>query len=124
MRDMPVAPTLLLLVASLHFRAYRAASYVPCPACDPKAMALCPPIPPGCREPVKEPGCGCCLTCALPEGAACGIYTGPCARGLRCLPRGGEDKPLNALLLGRGACTNEKLYKPPKGKNISCVLFP
>ncbi|KAM4710606.1 insulin-like growth factor-binding protein 5a [Anableps anableps] len=92
------------------------ASYVPCAPCDPKALSLCPPVPVGCQL-VKEPGCGCCLTCALEEGQPCGVYTGPCMRGLRCLPKSGEEKPLHALLHGRGVCANEKLYKlqhPPK----------
>ncbi|XP_019724800.1 insulin-like growth factor-binding protein 5 [Hippocampus comes] len=93
-------------------------SYVPCETCDDKAKSMCPPIPSGCQL-VKEPGCGCCLTCALSEGHACGVYTGTCAQGLRCLPRSGEEKPLHALLHGRGACSNEKGYKPahqPLGK--------
>ncbi|KAK2857025.1 hypothetical protein Q5P01_005760 [Channa striata] len=85
-------------------------SYVPCEPCDQKALSMCPPVPASC-QPVKEPGCGCCLTCALEEGRACGVYTGPCARGLRCLPKDGEEKPLHALLHGRGMCANEKLYK-------------
>uniref|UniRef100_A0A667WLE0 Insulin-like growth factor binding protein 5a n=1 Tax=Myripristis murdjan TaxID=586833 RepID=A0A667WLE0_9TELE len=72
-------------------------SYVPCEPCDQKALSMCPP-----------PGCGCCLTCALDEGQPCGVYTGPCTRGLRCLPKNGEEKPLHALLHGRGVCTNEK----------------
>ncbi|KAK7938896.1 hypothetical protein WMY93_002222 [Mugilogobius chulae] len=74
-------------------------------------MSMCPPVPVGCQL-VKEPGCGCCLTCALAEGQACGVYTGTCTKGLRCLPRSGEEKPLHALLHGRGVCTNEKGYKP------------
>lgn len=86
------------------------ASYVPCEPCDQKALSMCPPVPVGCQL-VKEPGCGCCLTCALEEGQACGVYTGPCTRGLRCLPKDGEEKPLHALLHGRGVCANEKLYK-------------
>ncbi|KAI3366105.1 hypothetical protein L3Q82_009932, partial [Scortum barcoo] len=85
-------------------------SYVPCQPCDQKALSMCPPVPVGCQL-VKEPGCGCCLTCALEEGQACGVYTGPCTRGLRCLPKNGEEKPLHALLHGRGVCRNEKLYK-------------
>ncbi|XP_047432653.1 insulin-like growth factor-binding protein 5a [Mugil cephalus] len=92
-------------------------SYVPCEPCDDKAMSMCPPVPLGCQL-VKEPGCGCCLTCALEEGQSCGVYTGPCTRGLRCLPKDGEEKPLHALLHGRGECRNEKLYKrlhPSKG---------
>ncbi|XP_030641686.1 insulin-like growth factor-binding protein 5b isoform X2 [Chanos chanos] len=86
-------------------------SYVPCEPCDQKALSMCPPVPVGCQV-VKEPGCGCCLTCALAEGQACGVYTGTCTHGLRCLPRNGEEKPLHALLHGRGVCTNEKGYKP------------
>ncbi|XP_028255345.1 insulin-like growth factor-binding protein 5a [Parambassis ranga] len=85
-------------------------SYVPCEPCDQKALSMCPPVPVGCQL-VKEPGCGCCLTCALEEGQPCGVYTGPCTRGLRCLPKNGEEKPLHALLHGRGVCRNEKLYK-------------
>uniref|UniRef100_A0A3B5M6I8 Insulin-like growth factor-binding protein 5 n=1 Tax=Xiphophorus couchianus TaxID=32473 RepID=A0A3B5M6I8_9TELE len=87
------------------------ASYVPCEPCDDKALSMCPPVPVGCQL-VKEPGCGCCLTCALAEGQACGVYTGTCTKGLRCLPRSGEEKPLHALLHGRGVCTNEKGYNP------------
>lgn len=30
------------------------------------------------------------------------------------MPRNGEEKPLHALLHGRGVCTNEKGYKPPR----------
>ncbi|XP_072235478.1 insulin-like growth factor-binding protein 5a isoform X1 [Leuresthes tenuis] len=85
-------------------------SYVPCEPCDPKALSMCPPVPVGCQL-VKEPGCGCCLTCALEEGQLCGVYTRPCMRGLRCLPKNGEEKPLHALVHGRGLCKNEKLYK-------------
>ncbi|XP_026875944.1 insulin-like growth factor-binding protein 5a isoform X1 [Electrophorus electricus] len=87
------------------------ASYVPCEPCDQKALSMCPPVPVGCQV-VKEPGCGCCLTCALSEGQTCGVYTGTCGKGLRCLPRIGEEKPLHALLHGKGACMNEKTYKP------------
>ncbi|KAK7154548.1 hypothetical protein R3I94_007769 [Phoxinus phoxinus] len=87
-------------------------SYVPCEPCDQKALSMCPRVPEGCQL-VKEPGCGCCLTCALAEGQACGVYTGTCTHGLRCLPRNGEEKPLHALLHGKGVCTNEKGYKPP-----------
>ncbi|XP_072303537.1 insulin-like growth factor-binding protein 5a [Eucyclogobius newberryi] len=106
------ACVLLLLAAAC------GASYVPCEPCDQKALSLCPPVPVGCQL-VKEPGCGCCLTCALEEGQACGVYTGPCTRGLRCLPKNGEEKPLHALLHGRGACANEKLYKQRYGAKDS-----
>ncbi|XP_017337939.1 insulin-like growth factor-binding protein 5a [Ictalurus punctatus] len=86
-------------------------SYVPCEPCDKKALSMCPPVPTGCQA-VKEPGCGCCLTCALRLGDECGVYTGTCATGLRCLPRLGEEKPLHALLHGRGLCMNKKGYMP------------
>ncbi|KAJ3584253.1 hypothetical protein NHX12_014749 [Muraenolepis orangiensis] len=101
----------LLLVAAL-FAASPCpccASYVPCEACEARALALCAPVSAGCPQPVREPGCGCCLTCALEAGRPCGVYTAPCARGLRCLPTGGEEKPLRALLRGRGACRSERL---------------
>ncbi|KAM9327824.1 insulin-like growth factor-binding protein 5 isoform 2-T2 [Pholidichthys leucotaenia] len=110
---MPPPPLLLrvsLLLAPLLLSAPGGSSYVPCEPCDQKDLSVCPPVPVGCHL-VKEPGCGCCLTCALEEGQPCGVYTGPCARGLRCLPKHGEEKPLHALLHGRGACRNEKLYK-------------
>ncbi|XP_076011354.1 insulin-like growth factor-binding protein 5a [Genypterus blacodes] len=100
----PLLPLLLLAITGC------GSSYVPCEPCDDKALSMCPPVPVGCQL-VKEPGCGCCVTCALEEGQACGVYTGPCTRGLRCLPKNGEEKPLHALLHGRGVCRNEKLYK-------------
>ncbi|XP_040214133.1 insulin-like growth factor-binding protein 5 [Rana temporaria] len=85
-------------------------SFVHCEPCDEKAMSMCPPTPVAC-ELVKEPGCGCCMTCALAEGQSCGVYTERCAGGLRCLPKQGEEKPLHALLHGRGVCLNEKIYR-------------
>lgn len=105
------APILAAAFALLQLAGSLLASYVPCEPCDDKARSMCPPVPVNC-QPVKEPGCGCCLTCALAEGQPCGVYTGTCTKGLRCLPRNGEEKPLHALLHGRGACTNEKFYKP------------
>uniref|UniRef100_A0A3Q0R130 Insulin-like growth factor-binding protein 5 n=1 Tax=Amphilophus citrinellus TaxID=61819 RepID=A0A3Q0R130_AMPCI len=96
-------------------------SYVPCEPCDQKVLSMCPPVPVGC-QPVKEPGCGCCLTCALEEGQACGVYTGPCTRGFRCLPKNGEEKPLHALLHGRGVCRNEKLYKLQDPRSLSSEI--
>lgn len=38
----------------------------------------------------------------------CGVYTLPCAQGLRCIPPRGEQGPLQALLQGRGLCKNIK----------------
>ncbi|KAG8433503.1 hypothetical protein GDO86_017695 [Hymenochirus boettgeri] len=85
-------------------------SFVHCEPCDDKALSMCPPTPVGC-ELVKEPGCGCCMTCALGEGHRCGVYTEHCAKGLRCLPEQGEEKPLHALLHGRGVCHNLKTHR-------------
>ncbi|KAF7711338.1 insulin-like growth factor-binding protein 5a [Silurus meridionalis] len=97
-------------------------SYVPCEPCDQKALFMCPPVPTSCQV-VKEPGCGCCLTCALLEGQECGVYTAKCAAGLRCLPRLREKKPLQALLHGKGVCLNDKSDKPVRDQN-SNILGP
>ncbi|XP_054427370.1 insulin-like growth factor-binding protein 3 isoform X2 [Pteronotus mesoamericanus] len=81
---------------------------VRCEPCDARALAQCAPPPTSaeCAELVREPGCGCCLTCALREGQPCGVYTERCGAGLRCHPQPGEPRPLLALLDGRGVCTN------------------
>ena len=81
---------------------------VRCEPCDARAVAQCAPPPPSppCAELVREPGCGCCLTCALREGQPCGVYTERCGSGLRCQPPPGDPRPLQALLDGRGLCAN------------------
>lgn len=81
---------------------------VRCEPCDARALAQCapPPAAPACAELVREPGCGCCLTCALRAGQRCGVYTERCGAGLRCHPKPGEQRPLQALLDGRGVCAN------------------
>lgn len=81
---------------------------VRCEPCDARAVAQCAPPPPSppCAELVREPGCGCCLTCALREGQPCGVYTERCGSGLRCQPPPGDPRPLHALLDGRGLCAN------------------
>lgn len=99
----------LLLLAAYAGPAQGLGSFVHCEPCDEKALSMCPPSPLGC-ELVKEPGCGCCMTCALAEGQSCGVYTERCAQDLRCLPRQDEEKPLHALLHGRGVCLSEKSY--------------
>lgn len=104
-----VISVVLLLLAACAVPAQGLGSFVHCEPCDEKALSMCPPSPLGC-ELVKEPGCGCCMTCALAEGQSCGVYTERCAQGLRCLPRQDEEKPLHALLHGRGVCLNEKSY--------------
>ncbi|NP_001016042.1 insulin-like growth factor-binding protein 5 precursor [Xenopus tropicalis] len=100
----------LLLVSLCLGQCQALGSFVHCEPCDDKAMSMCPPTPVGC-ELVKEPGCGCCMTCALAEGHRCGVYTEHCAKGLRCLPEQGEEKPLHALLHGRGVCLNLKNHR-------------
>ncbi|XP_059823457.1 insulin-like growth factor-binding protein 5 isoform X3 [Hypanus sabinus] len=85
---------------------------VHCQPCDEKAASVCLAPPAGCQL-VKEPGCGCCLTCALEEGQNCGVYTEVCAAGLKCLPKPQEEKPLHALLHGRGVCSPAKSHQSP-----------
>lgn len=77
---------------------------VRCEPCDAGALLQCKPLPKECAERLREPGCGCCMTCALGEGRACGVYTARCGSGLTCRHRPGESRPLQALLEGRGVC--------------------
>lgn len=76
-----------------------------CAQCTAERVAECPPVDAGCAEVLREPGCGCCLACALKRGDLCGIYTAPCGSGLRCLPTPGELRPLHALTRGQAVCT-------------------
>lgn len=89
---------------------------IKCEPCDAGARLLCKPLPKDCAEKVREPGCGCCMTCALSLGQPCGVYTGRCGSGLSCQHQPGEGKPLQALLEGRGICanaTNKRLTARP-----------
>ncbi|KAK3516579.1 hypothetical protein QTP70_021966, partial [Hemibagrus guttatus] len=99
---------LTALFAALARTVHAAGPVVRCEPCDAGALGQCKPLPRDCAERVREPGCGCCLTCALHEGQACGVYTGRCGSGLRCQHRPGESKPLLALLEGRGVCTRAR----------------
>lgn len=74
-----------------------------CPPCSEEKLARCRP-PVGCEELVREPGCGCCATCALGKGMPCGVYTPRCGSGLRCYPPRGVEKPLHTLVHGQGVC--------------------
>ncbi|XP_059369060.1 insulin-like growth factor-binding protein 3 [Carassius carassius] len=103
---------LTALLAAFARRAESVSPVVRCEPCDDGAMVLCKPLPRDCPEPVKEPGCGCCMTCPLTEGQACGVYTGRCGTGLSCQHRPGESKPLQALLEGRGVCAKAPDKKP------------
>ncbi|XP_069072297.1 insulin-like growth factor-binding protein 1 [Pleurodeles waltl] len=79
-----------------------------CAPCSEERLALCPPVAPECPELAREPGCGCCLTCALPRGAPCGVYTARCGRGLSCQVAAGELRPLHALTRGQGTCVEQE----------------
>ncbi|KAM6948726.1 insulin-like growth factor-binding protein 1 [Aplochiton taeniatus] len=79
-----------------------------CAPCTQEKLDQCPAVSPGCRQVLREAGCGCCQACALEKGAACGVYTAHCAEGLRCFPRPGEARPLHSLTRGQGVCTEEE----------------
>ncbi|KAL2089400.1 hypothetical protein ACEWY4_014088 [Coilia grayii] len=78
-----------------------------CAPCSPERMASCPAVDPSCEEVLREPGCGCCMACALKAGDLCGFYTAPCGSGYRCLPKPSESRPLHALSRGQGVCTEK-----------------
>lgn len=78
---------------------------IQCPPCSEERLARCK-APQGCAELVREPGCGCCATCALGRGTACGVYTARCGAGLRCYPPRGVPRPLHTLMHGQGVCTD------------------
>ncbi|XP_034738517.1 insulin-like growth factor-binding protein 3 [Etheostoma cragini] len=91
---------------------------VRCEPCEAGALLQCKPLPKDCAERVREPGCGCCVTCALGEGLACGVYTARCGSGLTCQHRPGESRPLQALLEGRGVCSSAA------AKKLNSLLIP
>ncbi|KAG9282676.1 insulin-like growth factor-binding protein 1a [Astyanax mexicanus] len=82
-----------------------------CAPCTQERLDECPPVEASCKEVLREPGCGCCMACALGRGETCGIYTAPCGSGLRCLPRPGEPRPLHALTRGQAVCTDPAEYE-------------
>lgn len=96
----------LLLPALLGPLLVAAASLQPlhCAPCTQEKLALCPPVEPGCPETARQPGCGCCQTCALGPGQPCGVYTTRCRHGLRCHVPSGQTRPLSALIQGQGKC--------------------
>ncbi|XP_017292570.1 insulin-like growth factor-binding protein 1a [Kryptolebias marmoratus] len=83
-----------------------------CAPCSPERLSQCPAVAPGCAEVLREPGCGCCLACALKAGELCGIYTAPCGSGLRCAPRPDDPRPLHALTRGQAVCTESSAPQP------------
>nr|XP_015812297.2 insulin-like growth factor-binding protein 1 [Nothobranchius furzeri] len=78
-----------------------------CSPCTQQKLNDCPAVPEGCKQVLREPGCGCCMACALEKGASCGVHTAHCGSGLRCTPRPGEARPLHALTRGQGICTED-----------------
>ncbi|XP_037537589.1 insulin-like growth factor-binding protein 1 isoform X2 [Nematolebias whitei] len=78
-----------------------------CSPCTQQKLNNCPAVPLDCKQVLREPGCGCCMTCALEKGASCGVHTAHCGEGLHCTPRPGEARPLHALIRGQGICTED-----------------
>ncbi|XP_022071782.1 insulin-like growth factor-binding protein 1 [Acanthochromis polyacanthus] len=78
-----------------------------CAPCTQQKLNECPAVPADCKQVMREPGCGCCMACALEKGASCGVHTAHCGEGLRCTPRPGEARPLHALTRGQGVCTED-----------------
>ncbi|XP_051511776.1 insulin-like growth factor-binding protein 1 [Myxocyprinus asiaticus] len=93
-----------------------------CAPCSLERLAECPAVDAGCEEVRPEPGCGCCLACALKRGDQCGIYTAPCGSGLRCLPKPGEPRPLHALTRGQAVCTETP--EPDQNQNAQTQDYP
>ncbi|XP_006166101.1 insulin-like growth factor-binding protein 1 [Tupaia chinensis] len=109
MPEVPAAciwPLLLLLAVQAGVAA-GAPQLWHCAPCSAEKLGLCPPVPASCPEAAPPAGCGCCPTCALPLGSACGVATARCARGLSCRALPGEPRPLHALTRGQGACVPE-----------------
>lgn len=78
-----------------------------CAPCLQETLNGCPAVPADCKQVLREPGCGCCMACALEKGASCGVHTAHCGEGLRCTPRPDEARPLHALTRGQGVCTED-----------------
>ncbi|XP_032420678.1 insulin-like growth factor-binding protein 1 [Xiphophorus hellerii] len=79
-----------------------------CAPCTQQKLSNCPAVSADCKQMLREPGCGCCMACALEKGASCGVHTAHCGEGLRCTPRPGETRPLHALTRGQGVCTDDE----------------
>ncbi|XP_028988825.1 insulin-like growth factor-binding protein 1 [Betta splendens] len=86
-----------------------------CAPCTPETLSGCPAVPADCRQVLREPGCGCCMACALARGASCGVHTAHCEEGLRCVPRPGEARPLHALTRGHGVCAEDPAHEETDG---------
>ncbi|XP_051983882.1 insulin-like growth factor-binding protein 1 [Xyrauchen texanus] len=85
-----------------------------CAPCSQDHLGTCPAVSSDCPEVLREPGCGCCLACALKKGESCEVYTAHCGTGLRCLPRPDDSRPLHALTRGQAICTEYDETKDDK----------
>ncbi|XP_054482596.1 insulin-like growth factor-binding protein 1 [Anoplopoma fimbria] len=95
----------LVVLASVRSSPVVGPEPIRCAACTQETLNSCPAVPEDCTQVLREPGCGCCMACALERGASCGVHTAHCGQGLRCTPRPGEARPLHALTRGQGVCT-------------------
>uniref|UniRef100_A0A8D0BX80 Insulin-like growth factor-binding protein 1 n=1 Tax=Salvator merianae TaxID=96440 RepID=A0A8D0BX80_SALMN len=95
---------LLLLLLCSGFISGAALHPIRCSPCTEERLVLCPSVPASCPETARQPGCGCCHTCALQLGEPCGVYTARCGQGLSCRVHPEESRPLYALTHGQGTC--------------------
>uniref|UniRef100_G1Q9W0 Insulin-like growth factor-binding protein 5 n=1 Tax=Myotis lucifugus TaxID=59463 RepID=G1Q9W0_MYOLU len=105
-----VLTAVLLLLAAFAGPAQGQGSFVHCEPCDEKALSMCPPSPLGC-ELVKEPGCGCCMTCALAEGQSWSMCWKKGTQGRRCLGRGRAEAPTCSVIESFGICSWETDFR-------------
>lgn len=98
---------LLALLAAVRASPLVGPEPIRCAPCTQEKLDACPAVSAECQQVLREPGCGCCMACALQKGAYCGVHTAHCAEGLRCSPRPGEARPLFALTRGQGICTED-----------------
>ncbi|XP_056148861.1 insulin-like growth factor-binding protein 1b isoform X2 [Lampris incognitus] len=107
-KQMLVAALSLALLAAGRCSPVVGPEPIRCAPCTQDKLSDCPAIPSSCKQVLREPGCGCCMACALEKGASCGVHTAHCAEGLRCTPRPEESRPLHALTRGQGVCTEHQ----------------
>ncbi|XP_071005895.1 insulin-like growth factor-binding protein 1 [Oncorhynchus clarkii lewisi] len=115
------------VLGSLLGSAVLAQEPIRCAPCAPEKLSECPVVAHGCMEVLSEPGCGCCLVCALMTGELCGIYTAPCGYGLRCTPIPGDLQPLHSLIRSQAVCMAnpepERSPIPPNPVSIACFTI-
>lgn len=119
-----VAALCSLLTTLVHGSPVLGTEPIRCAPCTPEKLSQCPAVAPECAEVLREPGCGCCLACALSAGELCGIYTAPCGSGLRCTPRPGDPRPLHSLTRGQAVCTEVPETEPTPQPQIQDQTEP